>query len=497
MAVARTPRLWTCLAAAGILLLAAQTWPATQTGAQETERPEAGGQGTGPAGRERVVPQGRDEITLSFAPLVEKVAPAVVNIFTRKLVREGAASPLLEEPITARLFGRALPLIGERERFENALGSGVIVRSDGVIVTNHHVIQGAQDIVVVLGDRRQYPAATLVADARTDLAVLRIDTGGQPLPHLEFGDSTALRVGDLVVAIGNPFGVGQTVTTGIVSALARTSVGVTDFRFFIQTDASINPGNSGGALVDVAGKLVGINTAIFSRGGGGSVGIGFAVPSVMVRAVVEAAVEGRPLIRPRLGVSGQTVTAAAAPLFALPRPIGVRIEALHPGGPLAAAGLAPGDVIAALDGREVEDLQALRFRIATKKVGDTVTLVVIRRGRVGALVVELVAPPAEPPPEETLLRGYHPLSGARVASLSPALAEELGIDSAIPGIVVLDLRRGSRSYDSGLRRGDIIRSIDERPVTLVGDLDAFTRRPFGGWRLTVRRGEEDIALELN
>ena len=197
--------------------------------------------------QERAVPQGRDEITLSFAPLVEKAAPAVVNIYTRKLVREGTVSPLLEEPIIQRFFGKALPLFGERERLENALGSGVIVAPDGAIVTNHHVIQGARDIVVVLGDGRQFPAVTLVEDARTDLAVLRIDAGGRPLPYLEFGDSTALLVGDLVVAIGNPFGVVQTVTSGIVSALARTGVGVTDFRFFIQTDAAINPGNSGGA----------------------------------------------------------------------------------------------------------------------------------------------------------------------------------------------------------------------------------------------------------
>ncbi len=478
----------TRFAAAAVFLGASLSVPLMPAAGQDTNPPEEV--------ERRVVPQGRDEITLSFAPLVEKAAPAVVNIFTRKLVREGAVSPLLEEPIIERFFGRALPLFGERERLENALGSGVIVRPDGIIVTNHHVIQGARDIVVVLGDKRQYPATTLVADARTDLAVLRIRTGGRPLPYLEFGDSTALRVGDLVIAIGNPFGVGQTVTTGIISALARTSVGVTDFRFFIQTAASINPGNSGGALVDVAGKLVGVNTAIFARGSGGSVGIGFAVPSVMVRAVVDAAVEGRSLVRPWLGVSGKTVTAAAAPMFGLSRPIGVRIEAVHPKGPLAAAGVAPGDIIAALDGREVEDLQALRFRIATKQVGDTVTLVVIRRGRVAALQVDLVAPPAEPPAKETLLRGYHPLSGARVSSLSPALAEELGVDSAIAGIVVLDLRRGSRSFDSGLRRGDIIRSINEQPIAVVADLDNFTRRPFGGWRIEVRRGESDFALEL-
>ena len=447
---------------------------------------------------ERVVPRGRDQITLSFAPLVEKAAPAVVNIFTRKRVREGTVSPLLEEPIIKRLFGRALPQFGEREKFESSLGSGVIVAPDGVIVTNHHVIQGASDIVVALADKRHFPALVIVDDPRTDLAILRIPTSGYALPYLEFADSNELKVGDLVVAIGNPFGVGQTVTTGIISALARTAVGITDYRFFIQTDAAINPGNSGGALIDVDGKIVGINTAIYSRGGpgGGSVGIGFAVPSVMVRSVVEAAVSGQDLVRPWLGISGQTVDPRMAAMLGLPRPIGVLVSGLHPESPLAEAGLAAGDLILALDGGEIEDYQALRFRIATRKVGESVSLTIGRQGLLGMVSVELVAPPDKPEPNEKTLRGFHPLAGARVASLSPKLAEELGLDSGVEGIAILSVSRGSRANDNGFHGGDIVRLVNGEEVKVVADLEPFFKRRYPGWKVMIRRGEVDITADI-
>ena len=450
-----------------------------------------------PDSPQRVVPQGREQLTLSFAPLVEKAAPAVVNIFARKLVREGAVSPLLDEPIIKRLFGQALPPFGERERYENSLGSGVIVAPDGVIVTNHHVIQGASDIVVALANKQHFPAQIIVDDPRTDLAVLRIPTGGGALPYLEFAESTELKVGDLVVAIGNPFGVGQTVTTGIVSALARTAVGITDYRFFIQTDAAINPGNSGGALIDVHGRLVGINTAIYSRGpSAGSVGIGFAVPSIMVRSVVEAAIAGRELVRPWLGISGQTVDARMAGFLGLPRPIGVLVGGLHPKSPLAEAGLALGDIILALDGREIEDFQALRFRIATRKVGETVTLAIGRRGMIGQVGVELIAPPKEPEANETTLRGFHPLGGARVASLSPVLAEEMGVDSGVVGVVILAVSKGSRAHDNGFRSGDIVRRVNDEEVGIVADLEPFFKRRYPGWKVMIRRGDEDITAEI-
>ena len=276
------------------------------------------------------VPQSQAEITLTFAPLVKTVAPAVVNVYTRATVTERATiSPLFRDPFFQRFFGDLIPNMPERRRQANSLGSGVIVDPEGVIVTNAHVIKGADEITVVLADRRELDAELVLMDEQTDLAVLRVATE-RPLPHVQFRDSDALEVGDLVLAIGNPFGVGQTVTMGIVSALARTNVGVSDYSFFIQTDAAINPGNSGGALIGSDGRLVGINTAIYSNTRGpsaGSVGIGFAVPSNMVKAVLRAA-EGGKVVRPWLGARAQSVDSDMAPSFGLDRPIGAVITEL-------------------------------------------------------------------------------------------------------------------------------------------------------------------------
>ena len=238
-----------------------------------------------PAFSQKNVPNSQAEIKLSFAPLVKKVAPAVVNIFTRKTVTQRSFSPLFDDPFFRRFFGGQLRKSPKsRKKVQNSLGSGVIVKSDGIVITNHHVIKGAEEITVVLSDRREFGAEIIVSDKRTDLAILKIRELNDELPFLALRDSDDLEVGDLVLAIGNPFGVGQTVTSGIVSALARTQVGINDLNFFIQTDAAINPGNSGGALVSLDGKLVGINSAIYSKGGG-SVGIGFAIPTNMVRTV--------------------------------------------------------------------------------------------------------------------------------------------------------------------------------------------------------------------
>ena len=271
------------------------------------------------AAQSPAVPTSRELIHLSFAPVVKKVAPAVVNVFSRRVVRtaEGPAA-LFNDPLFRRFFGNRLPMGMPRERVENSLGSGVILDAAGFIVTNHHVIKDAQEVLVVLADRREFEAKIVLADEHADLAVLRIDAHGEKLPALQLGDSDALEVGDLVLAIGDPFGVGQTVTSGIVSGLART-IGANDFRSFIQTDAAINPGNSGGALVDLDGRLVGINAAIFSQSGG-SIGIGFAIPASLVRGVLQAAVSGRKITRPWLGATGQGVTAEIAQSLGLPRP---------------------------------------------------------------------------------------------------------------------------------------------------------------------------------
>ncbi|MGH7088404.1 MAG: trypsin-like peptidase domain-containing protein, partial [Stellaceae bacterium] len=293
-----------------------------------------------PALSETRAPPTREAIRLSFAPIVKVAAPAVVNVYSRRVVRQ---QPLFDDPVFRQFFGDNSPFGRARERVQSSLGSGVIVDPSGLIVTNDHVVKEAQQIRVVLSDRREFEAKVLLADARADLAVLKIDPHGAALPALALGDSDRLEVGDLVLAIGDPFGVGQTVTSGIVSALAR-SAGVSDFRSFIQTDAAINPGNSGGALVDLDGRLVGINTAIFSQSGG-SIGIGFAIPAAMLRPMLQAALHGGRIVRPWLGASGQPVTAEIAPTLGLAHPEGVLVKDVAADSPAAKAGLHIGDVI--------------------------------------------------------------------------------------------------------------------------------------------------------
>ena len=238
------------------------------------------------------VPQSREQIQLSFATVVKQTAPAVVNVYAKRVVRQPGIPGFSDDPFFRRFFGDGGAFGRSREMVQNSLGSGVLVDPSGIVVTNNHVIQGGTEIRVVLSDRREFDATVTLADEHSDLAILKVNPGQAKLPSLALGDSDDLEVGDLVLAIGNPFGVGQTVTSGIVSALARTQVGITDYQFFIQTDAAINPGNSGGALIDIAGRLIGINTAIYSRSGG-SIGIGFAIPANMVRTVVASAIEWR------------------------------------------------------------------------------------------------------------------------------------------------------------------------------------------------------------
>ena len=395
------------------------------------------------AAQQRQVPDNRQQIQFSFAPIVRKVAPAVVNIYTKRVVQERSASPFFDDPIFRRFFGDSTPFGGSRKRLENSLGSGVIVRSDGIIVTNHHVIKDADKITVVLADRREFDAQILVNDERTDIAVLRIHVKGERLPYLEFGDADKLEVGDMVLAIGDPFGVGQTVTCGIVSGLARTEVGITDFRSFIQTDAAINPGNSGGALVSMDGKLIGINTAIFSQSGG-SVGIGFAIPSNMVSTVVHSAVTGKPSIRPWLALRATEVTAEIASAMGLNRPGGVLVEAVSS---RAVRPSAPGSGAVTSSSMStstaVDDLQGLRFRLATREIGKKVVMSVRRQGKVIDLPFDLQAPPEIPPRDTTILQDESPLSGAKVVNLSPAVAAELGVEESEVGVIVVAIERGS------------------------------------------------------
>jgi Do/DeqQ family serine protease len=430
----------------------------------------------------------------SLAPLVEKTSPAVVNIYAQKLVRSRSAARLLDGSGFWRLFRDSLLFGYGKDRIENSLGSGVIVASEGVVVTNNHVIEDAEDIAVALIDGRVFQAQKLLTDKRTDIAVLRINGRGQNLPFIVFGDSDLIRVGDQVIAIGNPFGLGQTVTSGIVSGLARTSIGVSDFRFFIQTDAAINPGNSGGAQVDLDGKLVGINTTIFSTSGG-SQGLGFAIPSNMVRTIVESVVQRKPLIRPWIGLSGRSVPPQFSSLLGLPPGKGVIITGIYKGGPAEAAGLGIGDVVVSLDGFPVNEFQALRYRIATRTAGGKVNLIVYQQGKFGSVSVGLVAPPDVPAANRTWAPSTSPLRGARVASLSPALAEDLGLDSGLSGVVVLEAGVGSGASRLGINTGDIIRTINDRNILTVDDVFAFRKPAFKPWSIVLTRAGQDITLK--
>jgi Do/DeqQ family serine protease len=431
------------------------------------------------------VPQTNEQIQLSFAPLVRKAAPAVVNVFTRKVMRRRQVAPLFDDPFFRRFFGDGfgLPNRPDREQVQNSLGSGVIVDPSGLIITNHHVVEGADEIVVVLSDRREMKARIVGTDERTDLAVLRVEAEGL-LPYLEFRDSDELQVGDLVLAIGDPFGVGQTVTSGIISALARTRVGISDLNFFIQTDASINPGNSGGALVTMDGRLAGINTAIFSKTGG-SHGIGFAVPSNMVRAVLAGLTQEGQVVRAWFGARGQPVTPDIAASLDLERPAGVLIQDVYLGGPADGAGLRTGDVVLSINGQPVDDTGALRFRIATLPIGGTAGISIWRAGKTHDLRVTLVAPPEDPPRLVTELEGGHPL------------AEETGADSFLRGVTILEIKPRSPASRLRFQPGDLVRAIGEAVIDDVDDVLSVLKKPADSWRITIVREGREVSAEFS
>ncbi len=444
------------------------------------------------------VPQSREQINLTFAPLVKKVAPSVVNIYSRKVVQSRAGvSRLFDDPIFRHFFGEEFGrrFSGPtRRKVQNSLGSGVIVRSDGLVVTNAHVIAGADEITVILSDRREFEAEVVGTDERTDLALLRLPMGAEELPVLPFRDSDDLEVGDLVLALGNPFGVGQTVTSGIISGLARTGVGISDLNFFIQTDAAINPGNSGGALVAMDGRLVGINTAIATKSGS-SAGVGFATPSNMVRTVIRGLIDGR-VVRPWLGARGQPVTQDIAGSMGLRRPVGVLINEIAPGGPADKGGVRVGDVVFAVDDRAVDDDEALKYRIATREPGDTVRLRALRKGREVTLTLKMEPPPEDPPRNVTNIGGRNPFSGLRVANLSPALGEEMGVGFDASGVMVIGIHKRSLAVRYGFKPGDIFVSINSQRVDRVATLARMIKDAPQSWNIRLRRNGQLVTLQI-
>jgi Do/DeqQ family serine protease len=417
----------------------------------------------------RVVPGDALAMKSSFAPVVRTAAPAVVNI-------AAVGTQQVRDPFWG--------IPGQRQT--GSVGSGVIVRADGVVVTNNHVIEGMQRIRVTLSDRREFSARVVLADERSDIAVLQLEGVEERLPTLNIDDREEQQIGDLVLAIGNPFGVGQTVTNGIISALNRTETGISDSGSFIQTDAAINPGNSGGALVDMDGDLIGINTAIFSRSGSSS-GVGFAVPASMVKRVVDSAVGGATVVvRPWLGVKGETVSADIARSLGLDRPQGLVVTEVYAGGPGARAGLREGDVITAIDGAEINDQGGLNFRVGTRAPNETVAVNVLRDGRTETLNARVQPLPGSADLDNATVVSSGGLSGAQVLVLNPALADSLGGDPFASGVIVGRVQRGSYAHRIGLQGGDIILAVNGRAVTSVQQLANVGR----GSELTInRRGQ--------
>jgi Do/DeqQ family serine protease len=436
---------------------------------------------------DRQVPSSMGQLQLSFAPIVKRVAPAVVNVYAAHVVEN--QNPFMSDPFFRQFFGGGMP----RELVQRSLGSGVIVDPSGLVVTNYHVIADASDVKVALSDKREFAADIVLKDQRSDLAVLRLKGASERFPTLQFANSDDLQVGDVVLAIGDPFGVGQTVTHGIVSAVARTQVGISDYQFFIQTDAAINPGNSGGALVDMNGRLVGINSAIYSRSGG-SQGIGFAIPSNGVRVVVASAEGGSSAVkRAWLGAKLQEVTPEIADSLGLKRPTGALIASLVPGGPAAKAGLKTGDLIVSIDGVDVDDPNAFDYRFATKTLGGAAQVGVVRQGRSFVVPISL-EPLPDTPRDEVAIKNRSPFAGATVANLSPALADELQLDPQAEGVVITDIADGSTAQNIGFRKGDIVVSVNGTKIAKSGDLEHATNSGGHAWRVTIVRGGQEISV---
>ena len=439
----------------------------------------------------RVVPENTAQAQFSFAPVVAQVVPSVVNVYARRVVQRRRG--LFDDPFFQQFFGD--DFAAPRRRTQQSLGSGVIVDTAGLIVTNHHVIDGAQELTVVLSDRREFKAELVLDDARTDLAVLKLQNPPSELPALAFRDSDDIRVGDLVLAVGNPFGVGQTVTNGIVSALARSQVGVADYQSFIQTDAAINPGNSGGALVTLDGRLLGVNTAIFSKSGG-SVGIGFAIPANMVARVVQAAQTDGEVKRPWLGASFQNGGADIADAFGLSRAGGAVIVDLHEASPLRQAGLIKGDVIQTVNGRDVFSPADVRFRIGTLEIGGQVELGAYRRSEQIVIDVALVAAPEVPLRNVQRVTGQSPLAGLQIANINPVLSEERDLPPGKKGVIVLDVAANSEARRAGFRIGDIVLQIDASPIERVQDVLRLARNASGDTALEIERGNRRLRVTL-
>lgn len=436
------------------------------------------------------VPTSQAQISLSFAPLVRDAAPAVVNIYAKRIV-ETRVSPFASDPFFKNFFGDLGPA---RPRVQNSLGSGVILSRDGFMVSNYHVVGGASDIRVVLKDRREFSAEVLLGDKASDLAILRLKDA-EDLPFLPLRNSNTVEVGELTLAIGNPFGVGQTVSSGIISGLARSGAVTGNERgYFIQTDAPINPGNSGGALIGMDGALIGVNTAIVTRSGGSN-GIGFAIPAALVDQFVTQARAGKTRFRrPWAGMGGQTVDADLASSLGLERAGGMAITQVQEGSPFAAVGLGVGDVIVAAGGREVNSPSEMLYYMTVAGIGAEIDVRAIREGRVAEYTVAMIGPPDLPPRDDVTLGERDVLQGMKVANVNPAVLFEYELPILSRGVVVLET--GPIAPRVGVQRGDILREIDGRKITAPSEVVQALSTARRSISLVVERGGQLVLLRF-
>lgn len=419
------------------------------------------------------VPKQMEETSRAFSEIVRAVSPAVVNISSTKVIKK-QPTPFDE------FFDFLYPFPdGRGKRWkEQSLGSGVIVSPDGYIVTNNHVVEQADEIKVILIDKKSFKAKIVGSDPKTDIAIIKIDAKG--LPVLPWGDSERLQVGEFVLAIGNPFGLSHTVTMGIISAVGRADVGITDYENFIQTDAAINPGNSGGPLVNIKGELIGINTAIFSKTGGYQ-GIGFTVPTNMVRIVMDQLIKQGKVTRGWLGITIQELTPEIAQKFGLKQSEGALVSDVAKGSPAHRAGIVRGDIILEFNGKKVRDVATLRNMVAQSKVGSQVEIKVLRRDREITLKANIMELPTEmgdvvPSSSNSMDMSDSALSGITVMDINAAVAKQLGIDRDEKGVVIVKIEHGSSAEDAGLRKGDVVQEIDRQRINGLNDFNKATSK---------------------
>lgn len=433
----------------------------------------------------------------SYAPLIKQVLPSVVSISSSKIVHNRMSSwdQMPMDPFFRQFFGddgnghMNVP----KDSREQALGSGVVISPEGYILTNNHVVDGATDVRVTLSDKREFKAKIVGTDPKTDIALLRIDA--KDLAPITIGDSSTVQVGDVALAIGDPFGVGETVTSGIISATRRGNLGIEDYEDFLQTDAPINPGNSGGALINDRGELIGINTAIMTHGEG-SEGVGFAIPSDLARKVMDEIVKTGRVTRAYLGIYPQDVTPAMAQAFGETQAAGIVVGDVSPNSPAQAAGIQRGDIILDLDGHPITDSNQLRMNISMMQPGTEVTLKYLRNGNMRDATVKLAELPAQNPKGGSTGEqgGSTALSGVEVSNLTPDLAQQLNIDSSVKGVVVTNIDPASPMADSGLQQGDVIQQVNHQPVNNVSEFEAAVRKSGDHPLLLVRRGANTLFL---